>query len=123
MMRRLFLVLGILLAGSAAVAADPAPAPRWQAGLSGGMFDREGDSAHPFAALFLSRRLGRGYLRGTLTGFESAVAQVDVVLPSTYRLATLSGGATFGRWFADAYVTEALASVGYDAGVVQRVRE
>lgn len=105
MMRRLFLALALPAAGGAADAADPQPAPKWQAGLSGGMFDREGDAAHPFGSLFVSRRLGRGYVRATLTGFESAVAQVDVVLPSTYALATLSGGATFGRWFVDGYAT------------------
>ncbi|WP_160146766.1 hypothetical protein [Sphingomonas carotinifaciens] len=77
----------------------------WIATLTSGVITRDGDTAQPYVVAGLSRKIGRGYLRAAVTGFRSVVRQVDAVLPSTYAIASLGAGGTFGSWFVDGYVS------------------
>lgn len=89
------------IATSAAPAAAPSSSPAWIATLSTGVLARDGDAARPFGVAALSRRIGRGYVRVSATRFETVAKQVDAALPSSFELASIGVGATFGDWFVD----------------------
>lgn len=90
-----------------ATCAGPALAedqPRnWMLTASGGVMARDDDSLHGVGSVAISRRLGKGYIRATVTRFDYSIRQVDVRLPSTYTLGYISAGTTFGHWFVDGY--------------------
>lgn len=91
--------------GDAASSVAAATSPDWIATLTTGAIARDDDTARPYLVAGLSRRIGRGYVRVAATGFRSVVRQVDAVLPSTYTIASVGAGGTFGRWFVDGYAS------------------
>lgn len=102
-MKRAFAAAACAIALGAAPALADAPAPAWMIGASGGSSAREGDATRGYGSLALTRKLGTGYVRASVTRFGSAVVQVDVRLPSTYTIGFVSAGRTFGWWFVDGY--------------------
>ncbi len=80
--------------------------------VTGGVTARAGDEARGFGSAGVTRKLGKAYVRASLTRFSAAVRQGDVVLPSTYTLGAISAGVTVGHWFGDAYGT--LGTQHYD---------
>lgn len=82
--------------------------PDWTIAGSTGISSRDDGPDGTWQALSLTRRLGRGYLRGALMRYHGTLQQSDAALPSDYFVATLAGGGNFNGWVTDGWV-----SLGY----------
>jgi hypothetical protein len=84
---------------------DPAAAPLWALAVSGGISARDGGPDGNWQTLSLTRRLGRGYVRGTVMRYHGTLLQADTALPSDYYVATLGAGGNFGNWVVDGWAS------------------
>lgn len=91
----------------AAADAEPAfPAePLWSATVSAGISARDGGPDGSWGSLSLTRRLGRGYLRGSLMRYHGTLLQADVALPSDYTVGTIGAGGNFENWVVDGWAS------------------
>lgn len=108
--------LALVAAGVALCLAAPALAqeqpPVWMLTASGGTISRDGDGTHADGTVAVTRKLGRGYVRASVVRFGASTTQGGDELPSTYTIGFLSGGAVFGRWFADGYIAGGVQHYG-----------
>jgi len=84
---------------------DPAAAPLWAIAVSGGISARDDGPDGNWQTLSLTRRLGRGYVRGTVMRYHGTLLQADTALPSDYYVATLGAGGNFGNWVVDGWAS------------------
>ena len=85
--------------------AAPSPAPLWTATASAGVSARDDGPDGTWQALSLTRRMGRGYLRGAVMRYHGTLVQTDTALPSDYFVATLAGGGNFHGWVTDGWIS------------------
>jgi hypothetical protein len=90
-------------------AAEPAPAlpaePQWTAGVSAGISARDDGPDGSWGSLSLTRRIGRGYVRGSLMRYHGTLLQADVALPSDYTVGTIGAGGNFDNWVLDGWAS------------------
>lgn len=81
--------------------------PLWTATASAGIAARRGGPDGSWQSLALARRVGNGYVRGTVMRYHGTLVQSDAALPSDYVVGTVGAGGNFNNWVADGW-----ASVG-----------
>ncbi|WP_404479995.1 autotransporter domain-containing protein [Novosphingobium sp. BL-52-GroH] len=93
--------------GDAIDVATPTPPaePLWTVAVSGGISARDDGPDGSWQSLSLSRRIGRGYLRGTLMRYHGTLLQADVALPSDYYVGTVGAGGNFDNWVVDGWAS------------------
>lgn len=84
-------------------AADAAPS--WAIAVSGGISARDDGPDGSWQTLSLTRRVGRGYVRGTVMRYHGTLLQADIALPSDYYVATIGAGGNFGNWVVDGWAS------------------
>ncbi|WP_200922072.1 autotransporter outer membrane beta-barrel domain-containing protein [Novosphingobium sp. Leaf2] len=84
--------------------ASPAP-PLWTAALSTGISARDSGPDGTWQTLNLTRRVGRGYVRGTVMRYHGTLLQSDVALPSDYYVGTIGAGGNFDNWVIDGWAS------------------
>lgn len=87
------------------VETDQGTAPLWAIAVSGGISAREDGPDGNWQTLSLTRRLGRGYVRGTVMRYHGTLLQSDTALPSDYYVATVGAGGNFGNWVVDGWAS------------------
>lgn len=90
---------------SAEPVAVAAAEPPWTASVSAGISARDDGPDGTWGSLSLTRRLGRGYLRGTLMRYHGTLLQADVALPSDYTVGTIGAGGNFDNWVMDGWAS------------------
>jgi hypothetical protein len=89
--------------------AEPAPAlpaePLWTAAVSAGISARDDGPDGSWGSLSLTRRIGRGYVRGSLMRYHGTLLQADVALPSDYTVGTIGAGGNFDNWVLDGWAS------------------
>lgn len=88
---------------------DPMPAPEpdplWTLAASGGISARDDGPDGSWQSLSLTRRIGRGYVRGTAMRYHGTLLQADVALPSDYYVGTIGAGGNFNNWVVDGWAS------------------
>ncbi|MCB2047420.1 MAG: autotransporter outer membrane beta-barrel domain-containing protein [Novosphingobium sp.] len=100
---------------AASDANDTAGPVVWVAGVSTGLYDRDGGPQSPYVTASITAYRGTAYERAAFTVYGSTLEQPDAALPSTYYLGSVGVGGNFDGWLVDAY-----ASFGHQAyGLVE----
>ena len=95
-------------ANEAPPAEQPSPIevqPLWTAAASAGISNRDDGPDGSWQSLSLTRRIGRGYVRGSLMRYSGTLLQADVALPSDYYVGTIGAGGNFDNWVVDGWAS------------------
>ncbi|MCJ2184159.1 autotransporter outer membrane beta-barrel domain-containing protein [Novosphingobium sp. 1949] len=93
--------------------APTSPPPQlWSLALSGGLAARNDGPDGNWQSIALSRRLGRGYVRGSFMRYNGTLIQANTALPSNYYIGTLAAGGNFNNWVADGWVSYGVQDYG-----------
>lgn len=87
---------------------EPAPSPPeplWTLAASAGVAARDDGPDGSWQSLSLTRRIGRGYVRGSLMRYHGTLQQADTALPSNYYVGTVGAGGNFDNWVVDGWAS------------------
>jgi len=83
----------------------PPAEPLWTLAASAGVSSRDDGPDGSWQTLALTRRLGRGYVRGSMMRYNGTLQQSDAALPSDYYVGTLGAGGNFDNWVVDGWMS------------------